>query len=117
MGDPALPQAFEDAVPTETMKATSGRTSSPSRSPILEQSQQPQTYSTILSSNSNPIGNQNTVEVSHESDEENRRPPDEPHGWLGKRIWMAIQRWERDHLELVLENKQSVARDHLGTEA
>jgi hypothetical protein len=35
--------------------------------------------------------------------------------WLGKRVWDGILRWEKENLELVLENKQSVARDHLGT--
>lgn len=34
--------------------------------------------------------------------------------WFGKRAWMAIRQWEQEHVELVLENKQSVARDHLG---
>ena len=48
-------------------------------------------------------------EEEHEDpDEESRRE------CFGKRIWFAFKKWEADHLELVLANKQSVARDHLG---
>jgi uncharacterized membrane protein YidH (DUF202 family) len=38
-----------------------------------------------------------------------------PRQWIGKRIWEAAKGWEREHLELILENTDSVARDHLGT--
>lgn len=35
--------------------------------------------------------------------------------WIGAKLWEVLLAWEREHIELVLENTQSVARDHLGT--
>ena len=112
-----LPRSFEDTTPAEMMKnyprRRPSRSSQSQRSPILEPVGQPQNYSSITPVNFNLERNQNTVEEPH-SDEHEESDEEVHREWWGKRIWRTFQKWERDHFELVLENKQSVARDHLG---
>ena len=114
MDDVTLPRSFEDTTPAEMMKdyprRRLSRSSQSQHSPVLEPIRQPQNYNSITPVNSE---NQNTAEESHS--EEHEESDEEVHDeWYGKRIWMTFRQWERNHLELVLENKQSVARDHLG---
>lgn len=120
MDDVTLPHSFEDTTPAEIMKDYPRRRSSQSRSPILEASrqQQAQNYSSITTGNTiNSGSNQEGVIRQHESDTDEREEShheEERHDWFGKRMWTVFREWEQNHLELVLENKQSVARDHLG---
>ena len=107
MDNITLPRSFEDTTPAEQMKPVSRRRKSPSpsqRSPILENSQATASYNTITSSEREAL-----PEHEAERTQETRREP-----WLGRRMWDWVRKWESEHLELVLENKQSVARDHLG---
>ena len=111
MDNVTLPRSFADTTPAEQMKPISRRRkSSPSqRSPILENPQAHNAYTTIAPEQRNSPSER---EHSPEQDPEHEDTPRQP--WIGKRIWDGILAWEREHLELVLENKQSVARDHLG---
>ena len=117
MDEVTLPRSFEDTTPAEMMKdyprRRPSRSSQSQHSPILGPVGQPQNYSAITPVNSNLERNQNTAEESH-SEEHEESDEEVHHEWLGKRIWRTFQEWEQNHLELVLENKQSVARDHLG---
>ena len=114
MDDVTLPRSFEDTTPAEMMKDyPRRRLSRPSHSPVLEPIRQPQNYSSITPGNSNLERNQNTAEESN-SGEHEESDEEVYHGWFGKQIWKTFREWERNHWELVLENKQSVARDHLG---
>jgi len=104
MDDITLPRSFQDTTPAEQMKPIPKRRKSSSasqRSPILENTQA--SYQTIT-----PAQREESPEQEVEA---RQREP-----WFGKRIYDRILKWERDNLELVLENKQSVARDHLGTQ-
>src|SRR5271170_2889953 len=117
MDDVTLPRSFEDTTPAEMMKDFPPQRSSQSRSPILQASRQSSNYQSISPTTSNFQRNQSRPEPAHENDHnEQEEPHDEtpPRPWFGKRIWNAFRQWEQDNLELVLENKQSVARDHLG---
>jgi len=119
MNNVTLPRSFEDTIPAEQMKDYPRRKSSPeARSPILETFRQ-QSYQSISPTTSNTrIRNQpSQLEPVHDSEEPQREVPHDespPRPWFGKRIWNGFRQWEQDNLELVLENKQSVARDHLG---
>jgi hypothetical protein len=115
MDDVTLPRSFEDTTPAEMMKDLSKKRS-PSQSPILDERRQPRNYSSINPSTSQAERIPAPTEQLSESDieAEDTVEEEEPREWLGKRIWVVIWKWERDNLELVLENKQSVARDHLG---
>ena len=90
------------------------------RTPILETFRQSQNYESTGLTTSDPqrIRRQPSQPEPRRGSEQHERDvsPDEPvaQPWFGKRIWNAFRRWEEDNLELVLENKQSVARDHLG---
>ena len=109
-----VPRSFEDTTPAEVMKDFSKQPKSQSQTPILSAATQPaQNYRSISPTSSRfqleeTPENESNVQGHAESNEETKRP------WFGKRIWTAIRQWEEDHVELVLENKQSVARDHLG---
>ena len=114
MGAITVPRSFEDTTPAEMMRNFSRRRSSSAHSPILDDAQ-PRSYDSIRP-------RQQALERDHDNQE--HRPSEHREGqasseaegspWIGRRIWDSVQQWERDHLELVLENKQSVARDHLG---
>jgi|SRR5579859_701464 len=109
MDSVTVPRSFRDTTPAEQMRPVIERrkSASPSqRSPILENSQAQTTYNAITPSEAQASPEEHTPERT----EETRREP-----WLGRRVWDGVKKWERQHLELVLENKQSVARDHLGT--
>jgi hypothetical protein len=110
-----LPRSFEDTTPAEMMRNFTRRRSSSGHSPILDNIQ-PRGYNSIRP-------RQQPLERHHDTPE-HRPSPERAEGetswvqtgdlWIGRRIWDAVQLWERENLELVLENKQSVARDHLG---
>jgi hypothetical protein len=120
MDDITLPRSFEDTIPAEMMKDGPRRQSSQSRLPILEatRQQQAQNYNSITTGNTtNPESNQEGVPTQHESDTDERddsHDEEERHHWFGKRMWIAFREWEQNNVELVLENRQSVARDNLG---
>jgi len=117
MDDVTLPRSFEDTTPAEMMKDFPRQRSSQSGSPILQASRQTSNYQSISPTTSNTQRNQSRSEPAHESDNSDQEEPHDEspsHPWFGKRIWNAFREWEQDNLELVLENKQSVARDHLG---
>jgi len=129
MEDVTLPRSFEDTTPAEMMKTITRRQSSPSRSPILQDDTNRPTYNAITSTSSrheNHIGNRNeprtenpeaSMQREDEDEEAVETSSEEPaKPWFGRRMWTSFTRWERSHLELVLENKQSVARDHLANE-
>lgn len=115
-----LPPSFEDTTPAEQMKDYPRKSSPEARSPILETFRQSQNYESISPTTSNPqrIRRRPSQPEPRDGSEQHERDvsPDEPvaQPWFGRRIWNAFRRWEEDNLELVLENKQSVARDHLG---
>src|SRR5271156_5552995 len=109
MDDVTLPRSFQDTTPAEMLKDYSRRrkaSPSPSRSPILEESRQQSNYQTISPTSSRPEQEPPHAE-EHEEQEDNPEQQDPPRPWLGKRIWKSIQEWEKNNLELVLENKQS----------
>lgn len=121
MDDITHPPSFPGTTPSEKMKGRLPGQSNQSRSPILgaiRQEPHPQNYSSITPGNSNTSErNQEAVveNPQHEDEtDEGEESHDEAHGWFGSRMWAAFRHWERNHLELILENKQSVARDHLG---
>jgi Domain of unknown function (DUF202) len=107
MDDITLPLS---TTPAEMMKDR--RRSSQSR--IIETSPQPQNYNSITPSE--PHSEQNATEETLQSDHDEGGESEEEsqHEWFGKRMWVALRQWEQNNLELILENKQSVARDHLG---
>src|SRR5271155_4875503 len=115
MDDVTLPRSFEDTTPAEMMKDFPRHRLSEPRSPILEASRHASNYHSISPTTSNIERNRSQLEPAQESDHS-----DQPHDvspsqpWFGKRIWNAFQQWEHENLELVLENRQAVARDHLG---
>jgi hypothetical protein len=116
MDNVTLPRSFEDTTPAEVMKDFPKQSSSESRSPILRTSSQPQNYQSISPTTSN-TGRPQPPDTGQNDEEEEREESHEevlPQPWFGKRLWNGFRQWEQDHLELVLENKQSVARDHLG---
>lgn len=112
MDNVTLPRSFGDTTPAEQMKPIPRRrkSSSSQRSPILEHSQAQNTYNTIT-----PEQHNTPSERDDSPDQGSEHEETPPQRWIGRRIWDGILQWERDNLELVLENKQSVARDHLGT--
>src|SRR5437762_2617278 len=107
MDDVTLPRSFEDTTPAEMMKdyprqRLSGSSQS-QHSPIQEAIPQPQNYNSINPVNSNLERDQNNGEGANA--EEHEETEEEFHDeWFGKRIWKGFQEWERNHLELVLEN-------------
>jgi hypothetical protein len=129
MEDVTLPRSFEDTTPAEMMKTIKRRRSSHSRSrsPILQDDPHRPNYNSITSTSArheNRIGNRNEPRTenpvtSMQREEENEEAveassEEAAKPCFGRRMWTNFTRWERNHLELVLENKQSVARDHLG---
>jgi len=117
MDDITLPRSFEDTTPAEMLKDYSRKrktSPSPSRSPILEVSRQQSNYQTISPTSSRPAQQQQHAEEEHEEQEDVPEHQEQARSWFGKRIWNSLWEWEKNNLELVLENKQSVARDHLG---
>ena len=121
-----LPRSFEDTTPAEMMRDFPRRrqtqTSDSEHPPLVNRDSQqpvPRSYDSISSPST--VRRDGAVE-SHvseghlELEEEDSRQPSSPppKKWIGKRIWEAVNTWERENVELVLENKQSVARDHLG---
>ena len=84
---------------------------------VLEAPKQPRNCPSITHTISNTDGNLNQPERPQQRDRSEQEDSLEglpPRPWFAKRIWNAFRQWEQEHLELVLENKQSVARDHLG---
>lgn len=117
MDDITLPRSFEDTTPAEMMKdyprRRLSRSSQSQHTPVLEAIEQPQNYHSITPTISHLENDRDNGEGADA--EEHEESEEEAHNvWFGKRIWRSFQEWERNHLELVLENKQSVARDHLG---
>ena len=119
MDDVTLPPFFEDTTPAEALKTMPRRKINPSSSDddqerLVSRTQAAQNYSSIiprLQSSHERQHEDDNGSQGHESEtehDETKRP------WFGKRLWDAWWEWDREHLELVLENKQSVARDHLG---
>lgn len=119
MDDVTLPRNFQDTTPAEALKDMPRRKTDPASDDAQRR----------LVATTQPAPNYNTIiqraptsrEQQHAEETESSQglPSDDEHeeqdpGWIGKRIWNAWLAWEHDHLELVLENKQSVARDHLG---
>jgi hypothetical protein len=119
MDSVTLPRTFDDTTPAEMLKPVNRRRASPSRSPILGHGHQ-QSYNTISSGSAHndnltdlpPEDQRETTQAREDENVEETTEQGQP--WIGTRIWHSFKRWERDNLELVLENRQSVARDHLG---
>src|SRR5947207_16019020 len=89
------------------------RLSRSQQTPLLVAIEQPQNYHSISPRSSQLENDRDNGEGADA--EQHEESEEEAHNvWFGKRIWRSFQEWERNHLELVLENKQSVARDHLG---
>ena len=112
-----LPRSFRDTTPAEMMRDfTRRRQTSPHPPLVKDQRAQPKGYDSIAStSTSNRDGESSEPPQTGESrEEEVHSSPRPKKRWLISRIWDAVNTWEREHVELVLENKQSVARDHLG---
>src|SRR5436309_1365233 len=112
MDDVTLPKSFEDTTPAEMMKDFPRRRTSQANLPILASTQQPQNYNSISPSTSNIERQQQPVEGDQQSEEEHRvtdSDSETQRHWFGKRIWTTLREWEQGHVELILENKQSVA--------
>ena len=121
MDDVTLSRSFGDTTPAEALKDLPRRKVDPSSSDddqarMVGRTQPPRNYNTISQGEPSSHEHQPALETesSREHESEVQHDVTRP-GWIGKRIWDSWIHWERDHLELVLENKQSVARDHLGT--
>jgi hypothetical protein len=115
----ALPRSFEDTTPAEALKDMPRRKTDPAlddaQRRLVTTTQPTPNYNTITQRAPTSREHQHAEETEssqglHSDDEHEEQEP----GWIGKRIWTAWTAWESEHLELVLENKQSVARDHLG---
>jgi hypothetical protein len=114
-----VPRSFDDTIPAEMMKAIQRRPNpSPSRAPILDEQDQHRSYSSVIPTQAESEGQEIAENDARAQDEVSERETTshEEHRrqWIGSRIWEGIKEWERDNVEMVLENKQSVARDHLG---
>ena len=109
-----LPGSFEDTTPAEMLRELNRRKQSSPHPPLVRDAPQPKSYKTIPSGSDRVQQSSNVSSVEEQHEEEEIHAPEPPRKWLGGRIWDAVTTWERDHIELVLENKQSVARDHLG---
>ena len=120
MDDVTVLRSFGDTTPAEALKDMPRRKADPPSSDddqaqLVSRTQPSQNYNTIAQrgpgSHEHQPGRETESSREHESEGEHEVTRRD---WIGKRIWNSWIRWEQDHLELLLENKQSVARDHLG---
>jgi hypothetical protein len=120
MENVALPRCCEETTPTEATKDMPRRKVDPSSDDdherLVHATQASRNYNTITQRGSSSHEHRHAEEPEsthgHHSDGEHDEAASRD--WIGKRLWNSWKRWEEDHLELKLENTQSVARDHLG---
>jgi hypothetical protein len=111
------PHSNEKNLPTEfDMKGSKRRASpTPGSEPILgAESQTPNYQSVTSTSGTGDARNRTDPGNAPENQDRHEQHQEEERVGILRRIWNLMRQWERDHLKLVLENKGSVARDHLG---